>query len=134
LGSYGAVIRHGGDRAYYRADGDFIGMPPQSAFDSLDAYYGTLAHEIVHHTGAPQRLARDLTGRFGTHAYALEELVAELGSAFVTGRVGLPHATNANASYITSWLAVLRTDSRAVFAAARLAQEAADYFFGARGD
>jgi antirestriction protein ArdC len=130
LDSYGADLRHGGDRAFYNPSGDYIGMPARSSFDPADRYYGTLAHELVHHSGAPHRLARDLSGRFGSQAYAVEELVAEIGSAFITGRLGLAHETHANASYIASWLAVLRADSRAVFTAARLAQEAADYFLG----
>jgi antirestriction protein ArdC len=130
LATYGADIRHGGDTAYYNPGGDFIGMPPRSAFDTADVYYGTLAHELIHHTGAPNRLARDLTGRFGTEAYAVEELVAEIGSAFVTGWFGIAHETRANASYIANWLAVLQSDSRAVFRTAGQAQRAADYFVG----
>jgi antirestriction protein ArdC len=131
LNAYGADIRQGGDRAYYCPVGDFIGIPPRSAFDSPEGYYGVLAHELIHHTGATTRLARDLSGRFATEAYAVEELVAEMGSAFVTGGLGIAHNTHASASYIASWLKVLRSDLRAVFTAARLAQEAADFILAA---
>jgi antirestriction protein ArdC len=129
LGSYGADVRHGSNRAYYSPTGDYIAMPPRDSFDPPDTYYGTLAHELVHHSGAPHRLGRDLSGRFGSQAYAVEELVAELGSAFLTGRLGIAHEPQSSASYIASWLAVLRADSRTVFTTARMAQEAADYFF-----
>jgi antirestriction protein ArdC len=87
-----------------------------------------LAHEHVHWTGAKHRVARDLTGRFGSDAYAMEELVAELGAAFVAGHLQISvHARPDHAAYIQSWLRVLRGDARAVLTASAKAQEAVDY-------
>ena len=90
-------------------------------------------HELTHATGAPHRLNRDLSGRWADAAYSLEELIAELGSAFVAARCGLEHVSDA-ANYISSWLAVLRRDRRALFTAARLASEAADYLYAPTRD
>jgi antirestriction protein ArdC len=125
--TYGADVRHGGEQAYYSRQGDYIQLPPPSSFESREAYYSVLMHEITHSTGAAHRLNRDLTGRFGSDSYAREELVGELGSAFLTAQLGIPHQTRANASYIASWLKVLRGDKRAIFEASKLAQQACDY-------
>jgi antirestriction protein ArdC len=129
---YGADIRHGGDRAFYDPVADRIQMPPRAWFDPPDRYYGVLGHELIHHSGAPQRLARDLSGRFGSAAYAADELVSEIGSAFLAARFRVPQATDANASYIASWIRLLGSDSRAIFTAARLAQQAADFIAAPR--
>jgi len=123
----GANVRHGGGRAFYRPGADFIQMPEFGAFESAEAYYATLAHEHVHWTGAGNRLKRQFGGR-GTDDYAREELVAELGAAFVCALLGLSAEPRADHSaYIGSWLRVLKGDPKAVVQAASLAQAAADY-------
>lgn len=124
----GIDLRHGGNRAFYMPSNDYIQMPAFDAFISPDAYYSTLAHESTHWTGHNKRLDRDLTGRFGTESYAAEELVAELGAAFIAADLGLsPELRADHAAYIQSWLNILKADSKAIFAAASLAQRAADY-------
>ena len=114
-----ADIRHGGNQAYYHKAGDYIQMPSFEAFEDAGAYYATLAHEATHMTGHASRLDRDLSGRFGSAAYAAEELVADLGAAFVCARLGLSHEPRPDhAAYLQSWLKVLKEDSRAIFTAA----------------
>ncbi|MBI1331455.1 MAG: DUF1738 domain-containing protein [Armatimonadetes bacterium] len=124
----GIDLRHGGNRAYYRPADDFIQMPPFDTFVSPDAYYSTLAHESTHWTGHASRLERDLSGRFGSESYAAEELIAELGAAFIAADLGLsPELRADHAAYIQSWLKILKADNRAIFAAASHAQKAADF-------
>lgn len=117
-----------GPQAAYFPLLDHITMPPRSAFPGgPEAYYPTWFHEAVHSTGHESRLARDLTkGPFGSPAYAFEELVAELGSAFLSQRAGLDHVSQASA-YLASWLTALKEQPDAIIKAARLAQQAADY-------
>ena len=81
-----ADVRHGGSRAFYRPAEDFIQMPPFKIFQEPTSYYATLGHEYLHWSGAPNRLNRDLKGRFGSEAYAAEELIAELGRRFPVRR------------------------------------------------
>lgn len=127
----GAKLAHGGDRAFYRPSADTITMPPFASFAKPKSYYGTLAHEHVHWTGAKARCDRDMTGRFGDHAYAMEELVAELGAAFVCADLGIEPVPDANhAAYLQGWLDVLKADKRAIFTVASKAQQAADYLRG----
>ena len=124
----GATIRHGGARACYVPASDTIHLPARTAFHTLTGYAGTLAHELVHWTGAPHRLARDLTGRYGVRTYAAEELVAELGAAFVLADLGIartPHPDHA--AYCASWAPLMRADPRALSHAAVQASRAADY-------
>lgn len=124
----GADVRHGGNRAYYAPVGDYIGLPDLEQFDDAPAYYSTRAHESAHWTGHASRLGRDLTGRFGSDAYAAEELVAELSAAFTCARLGLSMAPRPDhAAYLASWLRVLRTDTSALFTAASKAQDASDH-------
>ena len=124
----GADIRHGGSRACYVPSLDQIRMPPFAAFRDPVAYYATLAHEATHLTGHPSRCARDLRGRFGEEAYAAEELIAELGAAFVCADLVLASEPRPDhAAYVASWLRVLRGDKRAIFTAAAKAQQAADW-------
>ena len=127
--------RHFGDEAYYRPIPDDITMPAPAAFRDLDHYRATLAHELAHWTGHPSRLARDLTGRFGSDAYAMEELIAEMAAAMLGAELGLPVAhLDHHASYVASWLKVLKADSRAVLTAAAKAEEACSLLLGfARG-
>lgn len=124
----GLAVRHGGARASYAPAVDEVRMPPFQAFRDAIAYYATLAHEATHWTGHASRLARDLRGRFGEEAYAVEELVAELGAAFLCADLRLaPEPRPDHAAYVASWLKVLRSDKRAIFAAAAKAQAAADW-------
>ena len=122
------TIEHGGPSACYLPACDRIHMPAFADFERSRDYYATLAHELTHWTGAKPRLDRDLSGRFGSDAYAMEELVAELGAAFVTGSLGLPSVPRTDhAPYIANWPKVLKGDSRAIFTASGRAQAAADY-------
>ncbi|MDT3680816.1 MAG: zincin-like metallopeptidase domain-containing protein [Burkholderiaceae bacterium] len=126
LNSADVIIEHGGSRAYYAPTEDRIQMPPRSAFAEADAYYGTLLHELTHWTGHPSRCNRPLQPRQAIEAYAFEELVAEMGAAFLCAHCGLPGRLE-HASYIDSWLRALRQDKRLIFTAASKAQAAADY-------
>jgi len=125
----GATLVHGGGEACYRRDIDAIQLPPFEAFHSAQDYYATLAHELVHWTGHPSRLNRDLGRKArGDAGYGREELVAELGAAFLCADLGLELSPRADhAGYISCWLEVLGGDKRAIFAAAAHAQRAADY-------
>jgi antirestriction protein ArdC len=128
----GAEIRHGGDAAYYLMAEDRIQLPPFERFVDAQGYYATLAHECAHWTRHPRRLDRDF-GRhgFGKEAYAREELVAELGSAFLCADLGLELTPRADhTAYIQHWLKVLAQDRRFIFTAAAHAQRAADYLHG----
>jgi antirestriction protein ArdC len=125
----GANIRHGGNRAFYSIAADAIQMPPFKSFQDADSYYATLAHECTHWTGSKTRLDRDFGGhRFGSEGYAVEELVAELGAAFLCTDLELAlEPREDHASYIATWLKVLAADNRAVFTAAAHAQRAAEF-------
>lgn len=121
-------IRHGFARAAYAPRADRILMPDVERFASHEAYCATAMRELVHWTGHPQRLARSFGGRFGEAAYAFEELVAELGSAFVLGHIGLLGASvEGHAACLQAWLHVLRKDRTAIFTAARHAGDAFAY-------
>ncbi|TWB21118.1 ArdC family protein [Nitrospirillum bahiense] len=124
----GATIREGGNRACYIPSRDEIHVPPFAAFRDAVAYYATLAHEATHWTAHLKRCDRDLKGRFGSESYAAEELVAELGAAYLCADLGLASEPRPDhAAYIASWLKVLRNDPRAIFTAAARAQAAADW-------
>ena len=124
-----ADIRHGGTRAYYAQEPDYIQMPPFEAFDSAGSYYATLAHESTHWTKHPSRLAREFgRKKWGDEGYAEEELVAELGAAFLCADLELSLTPREDhAAYIGHWLTVLKNDKRAIFRAAAHAQRAADF-------
>jgi antirestriction protein ArdC len=125
----GASIRHGGNRAFYSIAADAIQMPPFESFQDADSYYATLAHECTHWSGSKTRLDRDFGGhRFGSAGYAVEELVAELGAAFLCADLEIAlEPREDHASYIATWLKVLATDNRALFTAAAHAQRAAEF-------
>lgn len=128
----GADIRHGGSRAFYAEGPDYVQMPPFETFRDAESYAATLAHEVTHWTKHPKRLARDM-GRvkWGDEGYAREELVAELGAAFLCADLGVtPEVRDDHAAYIASWLDVLKHDKRFIFTAAGHAQRAADYLHG----
>lgn len=122
----GADFRIGGDRAFYVPSHDFIRVPPQPAFFEQINYYRTCFHELGHWTGHASRLNREFKGRYGSHAYAREELVAELSSAFICASLSIA-PTVRHADYLGSWLEVLKEDNRAIFNAASLASKAADF-------
>ncbi|NNE40785.1 MAG: DUF1738 domain-containing protein [Marinicaulis sp.] len=124
-----ADFRIGGDKAFYAPSKDFIRVPPQPAFFEQINYYRTCFHELGHWTGHASRLNREFKGRYGSHAYAREELVAELASAFVCASLSIA-PTVRHADYLGSWLEVLKEDNRAIFNAASLASKAADFVLG----
>ncbi|QCQ99139.1 ArdC family protein [Brevundimonas sp. SGAir0440] len=126
----GAEIRHGGAKAFFSPKSDHVQMPPLEAFYEREAYYATLAHELTHWSGAKARLDRQFGKRFGDKAYAFEELVAEMGAAFAMARLGIAvEPREDHASYLASWLKVLKSDKRAMFTAASKAQAACDFLF-----
>jgi antirestriction protein ArdC len=128
LTAVGGSVRHGGNRAFYAPAGDYIQLPELEQFTSVVAYYATSAHEHAHWTGHGARLARDLTGRFGSESYAAEELVAELSAAFTCAHLGISTTPRRDhAAYLASWLRVLRADPSALFTVASKAQGATDY-------
>ena len=130
LSRSGARLRHGGSKAFYAPHADLIQLPPQAAFDCAGDYYATALHELTHWTGHASRCNRVLGRRHGIDAYAFEELVAQMGSAFLTDYCGLVGRMH-HASYIASWLEALRNDKRLIFTASSQAQKAADYLLPA---
>ncbi len=126
-----ADMRIGGDRAFYAPTLDYIQVPrPEAFFDPIN-WHRTALHELGHWSGAPHRLARDLTGPFGSAQYAREELVAEMSAAFTCASLGVT-PTLRHADYIGDWLQVLRDDDRAIVRAASAASKAADYLLAFR--
>ncbi len=131
-----AQIRDGGNRAFYRPDKpEAVYMPGFDQFPEAHGYYSTLAHETTHWTSHESRCNRELGKRFGDDAYAIEELIAELGSAFTMAHLELETTPRLDhAQYIASWLRVLKADARAIFTAASKAQQAADYLIKRAGE
>ncbi len=132
MASTGAVIRHGGDRAFYSPAGDYIQLPDRERFTGTEtstpeeAYYSTGLHELTHWSGAPGRLDRDKAKRFGAGAYALEDLVAELGAAFLCADLEVSNEPRPDhAQYLAHWLDILKADKKAIFRAAAAAPRAA---------
>lgn len=130
----GARVGEGGDRAFYNMRDDAITMPDRYRFintksgTATEAWYATLLHELTHWSGASHRLDRQYGERFGDDAYAMEELVAELGAAFLCGDLGISAEPRADhAAYIDSWLRILKGDRKAIFTAASAASRAAEY-------
>lgn len=126
IAASGVDFRIGGDRAFYVPSLDFVQVPPQPAFFEQINYYRTCLHELTHATGHPARLGRQILNSFGSKDYAREELVAEMGSAFLCAALGI-EPTVRHADYLASWLEVLREDNRAIFRAASQATKAADW-------
>ncbi|GBQ25783.1 ArdC family protein [Gluconacetobacter sacchari] len=122
----GADLRIGGDKAFYMPALDYIQVPPRFAYFDQVNWYRTVMHETGHWCGHVKRLNRDQTGSFGTHAYMGEEIVAELTAAFVLAELSIQPSVR-HADYIGAWIDMLRDDKRAIFKAARLATQAADY-------
>lgn len=134
LRNSGAVIRIGGDRAFYSPSTDHIQLPPENAFHGPAEFSAAALHELGHWTGHPSRLNRDLGNRFGSAAYAMEELRAELASAFVATVLGIPTSIPNHASYIENWIEPLKNDKREIFRAAADAQKIADMQLGFHPD
>jgi antirestriction protein ArdC len=127
LANSGAIVRTGGDKAFYSPSTDHIQLPPDRAFIGPSQFSATLLHEVAHWTGAEKRLNRDLSGGFGSKKYAEEELIAEFSSFFVCNTLNLPTDCTQNGAYIGHWAERLKTDSKAVFKAAAIAQKVSDY-------
>lgn len=127
----GAQVRYGGGQAYYAPGSDHIQMPAEESFPDIVDFYATQAHESVHWTRHPTRLNRDFgRKRWGDEGYAREELVAELGAAFLCADLGLElRPRRDHADYIGDWLQVLKNDKRFVFSAAAHAQKACDHLW-----
>lgn len=126
----GAIVKHGGNKAFFSPSADFVAMPSLDAFESPEAYQATLAHELTHWTGHKVRLGRVFGQRFGDNAYAFEELVAEIGSAFVCAAQGVRMEGLQHSAYLANWLSVLKSDKRAIFTACSKAKEAAELLNG----
>jgi antirestriction protein ArdC len=129
LHSTGADIREGHGEACYVPSRDFISMPAFGAFKGADHFYNVVFHELTHWTGHKSRLDRDLKNRFGTRNYAAEELIAELGAAFLCAEFGFDGDLR-HAGYIATWIELLKTYKRAFFTACSQASKAADYLRG----
>lgn len=130
-----AIVKHGGNRAFYIPSKDFIQMPDKESFTGTDTstatecYYSTLLHELTHWTGHTSRLDRHKQcKRYDKQAYAFEELVAELGAAFLCAKLGITDSARADhAQYLHSWLRVIKDNPKAIVQAASLASKACDY-------
>ena len=131
IAASGVDFRIGGDKAFYVPAHDYVQVPPQPAFFEQVNYYRTALHELTHATGHESRLARKMLNPFGSRDYPREELVAEMGSAFLCAALGI-EPTVRHADYLASWLDVLREDNRAIFRAAGLASKAADWILSRR--
>lgn len=130
----GADIRSAGSRAYYDRLGDCIFIPDRARFQgsptssATEGYYATAFHELIHWTGHHLRLSRDLGGRFRSESYAMEELIAELGSAYLCMEYGVTNVPRPDhAAYIADWLKVLKSDTRAILAASTHAHQATEF-------
>lgn len=130
----GARILEQGGKAFYNRLADTVNVPPFAQFESPDAFASVLAHELVHWSGAAGRLDRTKGKRFGDHAYAMEELVAELGAAFILADLGVCAVPRADhAEYLACWLSVLKADKRAIFTASSMASAAAGFLGSSKG-
>ena len=134
IASTHAKISIGGDRAFYNRTSDQITMPDRARFigtkssTPTEAWYSTLLHELMHWSGAEHRMARTFGERFGDDAYAMEEMVAELGAAFLCGDLGITVEPRPDhADYIGHWLRILKADRKAIFTAASAANKASEF-------
>ena len=134
VAAVGAYIEHKGTEAFYDIQADMIRIPPRKFFkdtttrSATEGYYATLLHELTHWTGHERRCSRNLKGRFGEEDYAMEELVAELGSAFLCADLGIaPEVRKDHAQYLDGWLRVLKQDPKAIFTASSKAAYASDW-------
>ena len=126
-------LKHGGNKAYYLPVPDLVVLPHQSTFEHPDFYFSTGYHETIHWSGHSSRLARSFGARFGDLNYAFEELVAEIGAAFLGAHTCIPFENMRHPEYINKWLQILQNDSKAIFTAAAKAQQATDFVLGKAG-
>ena len=127
-------LKYGGNRAFFRPSADLVQMPKIEQFSYVQAYYTTFFHELIHSSGSKKRLDRVMGKSFGDKDYAFEELIAELGSAFICGTIGLESKPREDhAQYLASWLRELKNDNKFIIQAASKAQKAADYALIAAG-
>ena len=128
------VVKHGMAKAFYSPTDDCVGMPERERFDSEASYFATLFHELVHASGHEKRLNRDSIAErngFGSDPYCKEELIAEMGAAFLCGQAEIGERTIDNsAAYLNGWLEQLRQDKMIIVQAAAQAQKAADFILG----
>lgn len=126
------VIKHGGDSAHFTWATDELFLPPVESFTGLDEYYTTAFHELTHSTAAEHRLDRkeSRNNAFGSHAYGREELIAEMGAAFLCAETGIQATFSNSAAYLASWIRTIKADPKAVVVAAGKAQKAADMILG----
>lgn len=129
LASTQAIIRHGESRAYYSSSKDFIMLPDFDTFNCSNNYYAVALHELVHWSGHEQRCNRIFGKRFGDKAYAAEELVAEIGAAFMCAEFGFDAMTQ-HVAYVQSWIEMLKDDPKAFITAASKASAAVEYLRG----
>jgi antirestriction protein ArdC len=129
LRATGADIREGHGEAFYVPSRDFISLPAFTGFTGADHFYNVAFHELTHWTAHKSRMDRDLKNRFGSRQYAAEELIAELGAAFLSAEFGFDGDIR-NAGYIANWIELLKADKRAFFTACSHASKAADYLRG----
>ena len=130
-----ARIVEGGPSAFYQPATDTIHLPAREAFISPEAFYSVALHEATHSTGHASRLARDFSGRFGDESYAFEELIAELGSAFLNADLGIIGSTlQDHADYLAHWIKILRDDKKAILTAAAQASKAHAFIRGLLAD
>lgn len=129
IDSVGANISHGGDRAVYNFKTDAIKLPNRESFVDSASYYATAFHELIHWTGHDSRLDRLKATPFGSPEYAKEELVAELGAAFLCAEYGINGKTQ-HPEYIKNWLNVLKNDKRFIFRASSMANKAVSFLTG----
>ena len=123
IAATGADIRHGGNRAFYQLGGDFIQLPYPHQFESVEAYWETAFHELVHWADRPHRL--DLSHQ---REYAMGELIAEMGACFIASELNIPNSDTTNhAAYLKSWLTAMQNDPKWIFRASSQASKAADY-------
>ena len=123
------VIKYGYNQAFYNFDSDYIGMPSKEKFISMESFYSTLFHELVHSTGHETRLNRKMVGKYGNkEIYSKEELIAEIGASFLNDIAGIRNVNfNNSIAYINSWLKVLKNDKRLIVMASNQAQKAVDF-------
>lgn len=122
----GAKITEKGIQAFYRPSTDEIYLPERFRFNNAADFYATQLHELIHWTGAKSRLNREKGGKYGSDKYAFEELIAELGCAFLMADLGITGDVQ-HESYISSWLKALNDDKRFIFKAASAASKAHRY-------
>jgi antirestriction protein ArdC len=123
-------IKHGLAKAFYSPSVDMVAMPDRARFDTEAGYFATLFHELTHATGHPSRLNRQTlteTAGFGSNPYCREELVAELGAAFLCGHASIENTIQNSAAYLKNWLEALQADNKLIVQAAAQAQKAADF-------